>query len=34
MKSHRKERLSIILFITTGLSLAIGLTLFALSQNI
>ena len=34
MKPHRKERLSLILFITTGLSLAIGLTLFALSQNI
>ena len=34
MKPHRKERLGIIAFITIGLSLAIGLTLFALSQNI
>ena len=34
MKPHRKERLGIIVFITIGLSLAIGLTLFALSQNI
>ncbi len=34
MKPHRKKKLSIILFITAGLSLAVGVTLFALSQNI
>ncbi len=34
MKPHRKKRLGIILFIATGLTIAIGLTLFALSQNI
>ncbi len=34
MKLHRRKRLGIILFITAGLSVAIGLTLYALSQNI
>jgi cytochrome c-type biogenesis protein CcmE len=34
MKPHRRKRLGIILFIAAGLSVAIGLTLFALSQNI
>lgn len=34
MKPHRRKRLGIILFIATGLSLAVGLTLFALSRNI
>ena len=34
MKPHRKKRLSLILFITTGFSLAIGLALYSLSQNI
>jgi len=34
MKPHRQKRLGIILFIATGLTIAIGLTLFALSQNI
>ena len=34
MKPHRKKRLGIILFISAGLAVAIGLTLFALSQNI
>ena len=34
MTPHRKKRLGIILFIAVGLSLSIGLTLFALSQNI
>lgn len=34
MKPHRKKRLGIILFIATGLTIAIGLALFALSQNI
>ena len=34
MKPHRQKRLNIILFIALGLSLAIGLTLFALRQNI
>lgn len=34
MKAHRKKRLGIILFIAAGLSVAVGLTLFALSQNI
>lgn len=34
MKPHRKKKLGIILFITAGLSVAIGVTLFALSQNI
>ena len=34
MKLHRRNRLGIILFITVGLSVAIGLTLYALSQNI
>lgn len=34
MKAHRQKRLGIILFIAVGLSLAVGLTLYALSQNI
>ncbi len=34
MKPHRRKRLGIILFVAAGLSVAIGLTLFALSQNI
>jgi len=34
MKPHRKRKLGMILFITAGLSIAIGLTLFALSNNI
>lgn len=34
MKPQRKKRLGIILFIAAGLSVAVGLTLFALSQNI
>lgn len=34
MKPHRRKRLGIIVFIAMGLSLAIGLTLFALRQNI
>lgn len=34
MKAHRRKRLAIILFIASGLSVAVGLTLYALSQNI
>lgn len=34
MKPHRRKRLGIILFIATTLSLAVALTLYALSQNI
>ncbi len=34
MKPHRRKRLGIILFIATALSFAVGLTLYALSQNI
>ncbi|NQV69949.1 MAG: cytochrome c maturation protein CcmE [Pseudohongiella sp.] len=34
MKPHRRKKLGIIIFITVGLSLAIGLTVFALRQNI
>ena len=34
MKPHRQKRMAIILFITLGLSVTVGLTLFALSQNI
>ena len=34
MKPHRRRRLGLILFIAVGLSLAVGLTLFALRQNI
>ena len=34
MKPHRRKRFGIILFIATGLSVAVGLTLYALSQNI
>ncbi|OFE12019.1 cytochrome c biogenesis protein CcmE [Pseudohongiella acticola] len=34
MKAHRKKTLGIILFIAAGLSVAIGLSLYALSSNI
>ena len=34
MKPHRRKKLGIILFITLGLSAAVGLTLYALQQNI
>lgn len=34
MKQHRRKKLGIILFIAAGLSVAAGLTLYALSQNI
>jgi cytochrome c-type biogenesis protein CcmE len=34
MKAHRKKKLSIVVFITTGLSVAVALALFALSSNI
>ena len=34
MKAHRRKRLGVILFVAAGLSVAIGLTLYALSQNI
>ena len=34
MKAHRRNRLGVILFISLGLSVTIGLTLYALSQNI
>ena len=33
MKAHRKRKLAVIIFIATGLSATIGLTLFALGQN-
>ena len=34
MKPHRRKRLSIIVFIAIGLSVSVGLTLYALRQNI
>ena len=34
MKAHRRKRLGVILFVAAGLSIAVGLTLYALSQNI
>ena len=34
MKPHRQKRLAIILFIAAGLSVGIGLTLYALRQNL
>ncbi len=34
VKPHRRKKLGIILFIALGLSVTVGLTLFALSQNI
>lgn len=34
MKPHRRKKLGIILFITAGLGTAIGLSLYALSNNI
>ena len=34
MKAHRRKRLGVILFVAAGLSVAVGLTLYALSQNI
>ena len=33
MKPHRKRKLAVILFVATGLSATVGLTLFALGQN-
>ncbi len=33
MKRHRKRKLAVIIFITLGLSATIGLTFFALGQN-
>ena len=33
MKPHRKQKLTVIIFVATGLSVTIGLTLFALGQN-
>ncbi len=34
MKAHRRKRLGAIMFIAGGLSITVGLTLYALSQNI
>ena len=34
MKTHRRKKLSIILFVATGLSISVGLILYAMSQNI
>lgn len=34
MKPHRRKKLGIIIFIAAGLSLAVGLTAYALRQNI
>ena len=34
MKPHRRKKLGIILFITAGLSVAVGFTAYALKQNI
>src|SRR5690606_31636704 len=34
MKAHRKQRLFIVLFIVAGVSIAVSLALFALSENI
>lgn len=34
MKPHRRKKLGILIFIATGLSLAVGLSLYALSNNI
>lgn len=34
MKAHRRRKLGIIVFIAVGLSVTIGLTLFALRQNL
>jgi cytochrome c-type biogenesis protein CcmE len=33
VKVHRKRKLAVILFVATGLSATVGLTLFALGQN-
>ena len=33
MKRHRKRKLAVILFVAAGLSATVGLTLFALGQN-
>jgi len=33
VKLHRKRKLAVILFVATGLSATVGLTLFALGQN-
>lgn len=34
MKTHRQKKLTIILFVTAGLTVSVGLILFAMSQNI
>ena len=34
MKPHRQKRLAILLFVTVGVSVAVGLTLYALRQNL
>ena len=34
MKAHRQKKLTIILFVTAGLTVTVGLILFAMSQNI
>ena len=34
MKAHRQKKLTIILFVTAGLTVSVGLILFAMSQNI
>ena len=34
MKTHRRKKLSIILFVAAGLSVSVGLILYAMSQNI
>jgi cytochrome c-type biogenesis protein CcmE len=33
LKPHRKKKLTVIIFIATGLTITVGLTLFALGQN-
>ena len=33
LKTHRKKTLGVILFVAAGLSVTVGLTLFALGQN-
>jgi cytochrome c-type biogenesis protein CcmE len=34
LKTHRQKKLTIILFVTAGLTVSVGLILFAMSQNI
>ena len=34
MKAHRQKKLTIILFVSAGLTVSVGLILFAMSQNI